>query len=262
MTFVVMAPEHELVNQITTDEYREAVEKYKQQAKFKTQLERTELQKEKTGQFTGAYAINPFNGKEVPIFIGDYVLANYGTGVVMAVPAHDERDFEFAKKYDIPIVQSIMPMEGIPNEKAEHRETINAIVQRKSDKKFLFISTKRTGRISPVIGGIDEGEEVLQTAEREVLEETGYKAKALKTIGLVEESNFFAEHKNVWRQKITHNVVLELIDETPLSVTNEEKELQEPVWLTYEEALEQVTHKDNLAGIKAFVEGETAFCEK
>jgi leucyl-tRNA synthetase len=111
MTFVVMAPEHELVDQITTDEYREAVEAYKQQAKYKTQLERTELQKEKTGQFTGAYAINPFNGEAVPIFIGDYVLANYGTGVVMAVPAHDERDFDFAKKYDIPIVQSIMPIE-------------------------------------------------------------------------------------------------------------------------------------------------------
>jgi leucyl-tRNA synthetase len=111
MTFVVMAPEHTLVDQITTDTYREAVEAYKDQAKHKTQLERTELQKEKTGQFTGASAINPFNGKEVPIFIGDYVLADYGTGVVMAVPAHDERDFEFAKKYDIPIVQSIMPME-------------------------------------------------------------------------------------------------------------------------------------------------------
>jgi leucyl-tRNA synthetase len=103
MSFVVMAPEHELVDQITTDEYREAVNKYKEQAKYKTQLERTELQKEKTGQFTGAYAINPFNGEEVPIFIGDYVLANYGTGVVMAVPAHDERDFAFAKKYDTPI---------------------------------------------------------------------------------------------------------------------------------------------------------------
>jgi leucyl-tRNA synthetase len=107
MSFVVMAPEHPLVDQITMEEYKDKVEAYKQQAKYKTQLERTELQKEKTGQFTGAYAINPFNGEKVPIFIGDYVLANYGTGVVMAVPAHDERDFEFAKKYDIPIVQSI-----------------------------------------------------------------------------------------------------------------------------------------------------------
>ena len=109
MTFVVMAPEHPLVDKITTPEQLDAVNKYKEQAKFKTQLERTELQKEKTGQFTWAYAINPFNWKEVPIYIWDYVLANYGTWVVMAVPAHDERDFDFAKKHNIPIIQSILP---------------------------------------------------------------------------------------------------------------------------------------------------------
>ena len=108
MTFVAMAPEHPLVDKITTPEQLEAVNKYKEQAKFKTQLERTELQKEKTGQFTWAYAINPFNWKEVPIYIWDYVLANYGTWVVMAVPAHDERDFDFAKKHNIPIIQSIL----------------------------------------------------------------------------------------------------------------------------------------------------------
>jgi len=79
MSFVVMAPEHPLVNQITTDQYKSDIEKYKDQAKHKTQLERTELQKEKTGQFTGAYAINPFNGEEIPVYVGDYVLANYGT---------------------------------------------------------------------------------------------------------------------------------------------------------------------------------------
>ncbi len=110
MSFVVMAPEHHLVEQITTPEYAEAVKKYQEQAKHKTQLERTELQKEKTGQFTWAYAINPFNNEEIPVYIGDYVLANYGTGVVMAVPAHDERDFDFAKKYGIKITQSIAPV--------------------------------------------------------------------------------------------------------------------------------------------------------
>ena len=107
MSFVVMAPEHPLVDQITTPDQKQAVEEYKEAAKKKSQLERTELQKEKTGVFCGAYAINPFNGQEVPVYVGDYVLANYGTGVVMAVPAHDERDFEFAKKYNLPIVQSI-----------------------------------------------------------------------------------------------------------------------------------------------------------
>ena len=111
MTFVVMAPEHSLVDKITTDEYKNAVEKYKEQAKFKTQLERTELQKEKTGQFTWAYAINPFNGDKIPVYIWDYVLANYGTWVVMAVPAHDERDFDFAHVHNIPIIQSIAPVD-------------------------------------------------------------------------------------------------------------------------------------------------------
>jgi len=105
MTFVVMAPEHPLVDKITTNEYKSAVEAYKEQAKFKTQLERTELQKEKTGQFTWAYAINPFNGDKIPVYIWDYVLANYGTWVVMAVPAHDERDYAFAKEHNIEIIQ-------------------------------------------------------------------------------------------------------------------------------------------------------------
>jgi len=111
MSFVVMAPEHPLVDQITTDEFKEGVEKYKEEAKHKTQLERTELQKDKSWQFTWAYAINPFNWQKVPIYIADYVLANYGTWVVMAVPAHDERDFEFAKKYNISITQSISPLD-------------------------------------------------------------------------------------------------------------------------------------------------------
>ncbi len=109
MSFVVMAPEHELVDRITTAEYRAAVDAYVDQAKHKTQLERTWLQKEKTWQFTWSYAINPFNGKKIPIYIWDYVLAWYGTWVVMAVPAHDERDFDFARKYDIEIINSILP---------------------------------------------------------------------------------------------------------------------------------------------------------
>ena len=104
-TYCVMAPEHEYVNQITTDEQKEQVNAYKLECAKKSDLERTELNKEKTGVFTGAYAINPVNGKEIPIWISDYVLAGYGTGAIMAVPAHDTRDYEFAKKFDIPIIQ-------------------------------------------------------------------------------------------------------------------------------------------------------------
>lgn len=103
-TYCVMAPEHPYVDEITTKEQKEAAEAYKKSCATKSDLERTELNKEKTGVFTGAYAINPVNGKEVPIWISDYVLASYGTGAIMAVPAHDTRDWEFAKKFDIAII--------------------------------------------------------------------------------------------------------------------------------------------------------------
>ena len=104
-TYCVLSPEHELVDLITTDEQKEAVNAYKKEAASKSDLERTELNKEKTGCFTGAYAINPVNNKLVPIWISDYVLASYGTGAIMAVPAHDERDYAFAKKFGIEIIQ-------------------------------------------------------------------------------------------------------------------------------------------------------------
>ena len=103
-TYCVLSPEHDLVNEITTLERKEEVEAYKEQASKKSELERTSS-KEKTGAFLGAYAINPVNNKRIPIYISDYVLANYGTGAIMAVPAHDDRDYEFAKKFNIEIIQ-------------------------------------------------------------------------------------------------------------------------------------------------------------
>ncbi|MFB4159911.1 leucine--tRNA ligase [Geomicrobium sp. JSM 1781026] len=102
-TYMVLAPEHPLVDQVTTAEKREAVQKYQKQVGTKSDLERTDLAKEKSGAFTGAYATNPVNGERIPVWIADYVLISYGTGAVMAVPGHDERDFEFAKTFDLPI---------------------------------------------------------------------------------------------------------------------------------------------------------------
>ncbi|ERJ13408.1 leucine--tRNA ligase [Haloplasma contractile] len=103
MTYCVLSPEHALVSKITTDEQKEQVEDYIVKSKAKSDLERTELNKEKTGVFTGTYALHPITDQQIPIWIGDYVLASYGTGAVMAVPGHDERDYEFAKKYELPI---------------------------------------------------------------------------------------------------------------------------------------------------------------
>lgn len=103
-TYCVLAPEHELVLKVTAEEQKEEVLKYIEYAKSRSDLDRTDLNKDKTGVFTGAYAINPANGKKVPIWIADYVLISYGTGAIMAVPAHDERDYEFAKKFNLEII--------------------------------------------------------------------------------------------------------------------------------------------------------------
>lgn len=107
VSYVVLAPESPLVDELTKDEYKESVENYKIAAKKQSEIERQSITREKTGVFTGSYAINPVNGKEVPVWVGDYVLATYGTGAVMAVPAHDDRDFAFATKYNLPIVKVI-----------------------------------------------------------------------------------------------------------------------------------------------------------
>jgi leucyl-tRNA synthetase len=104
-TYMVVAPEHPLVEKLTTETQREAVEEYIHQASHKSDLERTDLAKDKTGVFSGSYAINPVNKKKIPIWIADYVLVSYGTGAIMAVPAHDTRDWEFAKKFDLPIIE-------------------------------------------------------------------------------------------------------------------------------------------------------------
>ncbi len=108
-TYMVLAPEHPLVDRITTPEHRDEVQAYVQEATRRSELERVAEQKEKTGVFTGAYAINPVNGERIPIWVADYVLMTYGTGAIMAVPAHDERDFEFAKHFGLPIRAVVMP---------------------------------------------------------------------------------------------------------------------------------------------------------
>ncbi|MEX2805623.1 leucine--tRNA ligase [Streptococcus sp. H31] len=118
-TYAVLAPEHELVDAITTEGQAQAVAAYKQQASLKSDLARTDLAKEKTGVWTGSYAVNPVNGKAIPIWIADYVLASYGTGAIMAVPAHDERDWEFAKQYQLDIIPVL---EGGNVEKAAYTE--------------------------------------------------------------------------------------------------------------------------------------------
>ena len=122
-TYMVIAPEHPFVERLTTPDNAAAVKAYCEAAARKSDLDRTELAKEKTGVFTGSYAINPVNGQPMPIWIADYVLISYGTGAIMAVPAHDERDFEFAQQFDLPIVAVVDPGDAVS---AEERDEVLA----------------------------------------------------------------------------------------------------------------------------------------
>ena len=124
---MVIAPEHPLVEKLTTPEQKEAVEAYLEATKHKSDLERTDLAKEKTGVFSGSYAINPINGHKLPIWIADYVLISYGTGAIMAVPAHDERDWEFAKKFNLPIIEVLKSKVDVQEEPwTEDGEHVNS----------------------------------------------------------------------------------------------------------------------------------------
>ena len=151
-TYAVLAPEHPLVDKITTPEQAQAVADYKHQASLKSDLARTDLAKEKTGAFTGAYAINPVNGKKMPIWVADYVLASYGHGAVMAVPAHDERDWEFAKVYGLeilPVVEGGNVEEAVYTEDGPHinSEFLNGLDKAQAiEKAIAFLEEKKIGK--------------------------------------------------------------------------------------------------------------------
>lgn len=175
VTYCVLAPEHVLVDEITTIEKKDEVNKYKEACLLKNDLERTELNKEKTGVFTGAFAINPVNNERIPIYISDYVLSSYGTGAIMAVPAHDERDYEFAKKFGIEIKQVLEEVTGTPCESEDTKNSIVAIVYNEETNKYLTINWHGLGGRLFIGGTRKDSEDALSCAKREILEETGYK---------------------------------------------------------------------------------------
>ena len=141
-TYMVLAPEHPLTGIITTAEYKKSVNEYIKATSLKSDLDRTDLAKEKTGVFTGRYAINPVNNKKIPVWIADYVLTGYGTGAIMAVPAHDTRDFEFARKFDLPIVCIQDPDVNDPEQR---KRILNAEECWTEDGKYINSSDPSTG---------------------------------------------------------------------------------------------------------------------
>ncbi len=177
-TFLVLAPEHELVAQITTEDQKKDVDEYVMLAQKKSELERM-AEKDKTGVFTGAYATNPANNQRIPIWIADYILTGYGTGAIMAVPAHDERDHEFAKKYNLSEVQVVAPYtlyKGMsapqPDKETLVRDIVDAIIRDNDDNYLLMIEGEHVHFVG---GGIEPYDKDHESAiRREILEEVGY----------------------------------------------------------------------------------------
>ena len=179
-TFLVLAPEHPLVPSLTAAEHQQRVEHYQAKTRAKSDIERQETNRDKTGVPTGTYATNPANGKKIPVWIADYVLVGYGTGAIMAVLAHDDRDHAFAKQFDLPIVPVMAPaffVDGARAEDAAERPTVIAIAHDPQNDTYAVLDWSKSGHREGLDwpgGGIDEGESVADAACREFTEETGY----------------------------------------------------------------------------------------
>ena len=271
MTYAVVAPEHPVIEKLKEkiENYSE-VEKYIIKAQNKTELERTQLQKEKTGvELKGIKAINPFTKEEIPIFVADYVLGFYGTGAVMAVPAHDERDWEFAKKYNLPIKNVIDPCfvdttesEKIrENEPIEERGAIMALVKHNKENKFIVLKWKKVNWQTLITGGVEKGQTIEEAARKEILEETGYKnIKLVREMSMV-HSKFYHSPKKVNRFAHFHTFYFELENEERQEILEEEMRRHEIIWIPKDEMDKNLNHGANNYVWKMFKEPEFAFIE-
>jgi len=210
-TFLVLAPENELVSELTSADQKSAVESYVKEATKKTEVER-QTTKEKTGVFTGSFVINPANNEKIPVWVADYVLVGYGTGAIMAVPAHDERDNEFAKKFDLPIVEVVAPDFGTPLPDPVDVTGPVVVGYDPSIKQYMsLINTKNNMRWFAA-GGLEEGENYEQAAARELAEEAGFsKVEKMIQLGGPNYSYFYNPNKDSNRRSFSY-MFLAIID--------------------------------------------------
>jgi len=244
-TYLVLSPEHLWVTLATNKSHnillnKEEVKTYVQGVKNKSDLERQE-QKVKTGvELKGVKAINPANGKEIPVFVADYVLPSYGTGAIMAVPAHDQRDLEFAEKYELEIKEVISPVYENntgsdayrKNEPKVERNVVVAIIKNPKTKKYLLLKWKKNDWAGFVTGGIEKGEDIVEAAKREILEETGYTdLKFVKKIDGVVHSRFYHELKKQNRVAHFETIFFELKSEKKENISEKESNIHTINWI-------------------------------
>jgi leucyl-tRNA synthetase len=291
VTYIVLSPEHHLISSLKSQISNwDEVEKYINSVKDKTDIERTGEDKDistssvqvKTGvELKGIKAINPAydgaspaNNEEISVWIADYVLASYGTGAVMAVPAHDERDFAFAKKYNLPIKQVIMP-ENVnadknpprSGKKDTERNVVHIILRDKKNNSVLLAHLKGevwgdNKPINFIIGGIEEGESEIETAIREIKEETGYTdVSFVEKIPFDVQAKFFQAQKDVNRTVHVRTLVFDLLSEKKVPVDEEEKDKHDFVWVPENKVTDLLNIPDDILTWKYYQKGGFAFTD-
>jgi leucyl-tRNA synthetase len=254
VTYLVLSPEGSLVQSLKPlIKNWSAVEKYIKELKNKTEIERTATDKPKTGiKLEGVEAKHPLTKEILPVWIADYVLANYGTGAVMAVPAHDERDFAFAKKYDLPIKQVIVevkkdytPLCTIRRDKKTvERRSVVCIIKHWSEDKYLCLNWKKANWHTPITGGIDEGETPEEAGIREIIEESGFKNFKLLGRGLDIIGEYYHPIKDINRFERQTPLFFQLLNSEQLEISEEEKENHELVWISKNEVENYLNHDE------------------
>jgi leucyl-tRNA synthetase len=249
-TFIVISPELAKFWIDVGWQVSEDVQKYIEKTLPRSTDQETE--KEKSGVFSGIYAINPANKEKVPVWVADYVLSGYGTGAIMAVPAHDERDYEFAKKYSLPVRKVIEPVfiqstepgkvvEGLP---FDHRDAIIAIVKHWSEEKYIGLKWKKVAWGTFITGGIEQGQTAEEAAKMEIREETGFlHPKLITDFGRV-HGKFYHVPKKVNRFAHAQVLYFELQDDAREAIAANEQENHDVLWLT-EQEIEQFLTPDS-----------------